>query len=532
MSDAPTSDDARSAPRPGAGREVELKLEVPAGDLALLRRHALVRALAKGRPVTRRLHTVYYDTADHDLARERLALRVRKVGRVHVQALKSEAGSTGGLFVRGEWEASVPGPDPDLERIPDFGARALAHQAVGEKPLVPVFETDFKRTTVLLEKDGDEVELAFDEGEVRARGASLPIRELELELVRGDAGVLYGIALELHEALPLRPAVRSKAERGYALATGERPGPRRARPIALPSEATLEQVLVAVLEACLEQVLANLEPARDGGDPEGVHQLRVGLRRARAALSLFRDALPADEARPFKAELGWLATRLGPARDLDVFLAETLEPLASRAPGDPGLKRLRDAARELRDHAYAGVHEAIDAPRASAVALALGGWVAARGWRADAAPEALAALAAPARAAATALLDRRLKKARKLGRRLEARSVEERHQLRIELKKLRYAAEFLRALFPEGRAERTLKQLSRLQDTLGHLNDVATMERQLDRIAEFLGPEWGPKQQRAAGFVAGWTALLAQHRLAELDKQWKDFRRSTPFWVG
>jgi inorganic triphosphatase YgiF len=530
MRDAPQTDQGRETPAPGAGREVELKLEVPGGDFARLRRHPLVRALARGRPSTQRLRTVYYDTPERDLARERLALRVRTRGRVHVQALKSEASPRAGLFVRGEWEARVPGLEPDLARIPDFAARARARAAVGEKALQPVFETDFRRTELRIAKDGDEVLLAFDEGELRARGETLPIREVELELVRGDPGVLYGIALELHEALPLRPAVRSKAERGYDLATGERPGPRRARRIELGPGASLEEALAAVFGACLEQVLANLEPARDGGDPEGVHQLRVGLRRTRAALALFRDVLPAQEARPFKAELGWLAGRLGPARDLDVFLAETLEPLAARAPGDPGLKRLRDAARELREHAYADVREAVDSPRASAVALALGGWVAARGWREGASPEAVEALAAPARGPAAALLARRLRKARKLGRRLAQRSAEERHRLRIELKKLRYAAEFLRALFPEAAAERTLKRLARLQDTLGHLNDVAVMERQLDRIAEFLGAEWGPKQQRAAGFVAGWTALLAEHRLAELDKQWKDFRRSQPFW--
>ena len=530
MSDALQNDAAREAPRPGAGREIELKLEVADGNLARLRRHPLVRALAKGRASTRRLRTVYYDTQERDLAREGLALRVRSAGREHVQALKSEAGSSGGLFVRGEWEARVPGLAPDLDRIPDFAARARARQAVGEKPLVPMFETDFRRTSLRLERNGDEVELALDEGELRARGASVPIREVELELVRGDPGVLYGLALELHDALPLRPAVRSKAERGYALATGEEPGPRRAEAIALAPEASLEEALGAILGACLAQVLANLGPARDGGDPEGVHQLRVGIRRARAALALFRDVLPAEQTAPFKAELGWLAGRLGPARDLDVFLAETLEPLAARAPGDPGLKRLCDAARELRDEAYADVRHAIDAPRASAVVLAFGGFLAARAWREGAAPEALAVLFAPARELATPLLDRRLRKARKLGRKLEERSAEERHRLRIELKKLRYAAEFLRALYPEGRAERTLKQLSRLQDTLGHLNDVAAMERQLDRIAHALGAEWGPKQQRAAGFVAGWTALLAEHGLAELERQWKEFRRTAPFW--
>lgn len=521
---------APEAPRPGEGREIELKLEVPAGDLSVLKRHPLVRALAQARPLVRRLQTVYFDTPGRDLAREHLALRIRRSGRSHVQALKGEGSAIGGLFVRGEWEARVPGPEPDLERIPSLAARALAERAIGGQPLEPVFETDFVRTRYRLLRGDTELWLDFDEGEIRVRGASAPIHELELELVRGDPGVLYGIALELHDTLPVRPGIASKAQRGHALATGARPAPQRAPRIELPRAATLEDALREALATSLGQVLANEEPAREGSDPEGVHQLRVGLRRARAALALFRDLLPAEAARPFQSELRWLAAELGPARDLDVFLGEILEPLATRFPDDPSLKRLRDAARELRDEAYLQVRAAIASPRASALTLALGGWIAGRGWRVDACPETLAALGAPAAERGAALLERREKKARRLGRGLARRGAEERHRLRIALKKLRYAGEFLGSLYPGAGAERMLARLSGLQDTLGALNDVAMAERLLVAIGERLGREWAAEHERGAGFVTGWISNEAQRRLARLEKEWKALRKAQAFW--
>ncbi len=516
--------------RPGKGREVELKLAVPSGDLATLKRHPLVRSLAAGRPRVQHLVTVYYDTGDLDLARERLALRVRRSGRSHVQTLKGEGSVVGGLFVRGEWEAPIGGPEPDLERIPDFAARALARRAIGEKPLEPVFTTEFRRTAHRLVRGDTELSLDFDEGELRARGRSLPIREIELELVRGDPGVLHGIALELHETVPVRPEVVSKAERGYDLAAGTHPLPRRARRIELPPSATLEDALAAVLAACLEQVLANVEPAREGSDPEGVHQLRVALRRTRAALRLFRSALPPEQTRAFESELRWLAGELGPARDLDVFLGERLEPLAKRFPSDPSLKRLRDATRELRERAYDRARRALDAPRAAAVTLALGGWLVARAWRSAEDPEAAARLGAPAAACGAELLERRVAKARKRGRQLARRTAEERHRLRIELKKLRYAAEFLQSLYPGAGSERMLRRLAALQDTLGALNDVAMAERLLHEIAEHMGREWTAEHERAAGFATGWISQEAEQRLARLPKEWQRLRRVKPFW--
>jgi triphosphatase len=516
--------------RAGPGREIELKLAVPSGDLARLRRHPLVRALAQGKPEKRRLHTTYYDTSERDLARAELALRVRRDGDAWIQALKGTGSSIGGLFVRGEWESEVPGPEPDLTLIPSFAAQALARRAAGSKPLEPIFETDFVRTSFRLVRDDTELCLDFDEGEIRARGRSAPIREVELELVRGDPGVLHGMALELHESVPVRPALESKAERGHALATGARRTPRRAARVALPPAATLEDALRAVLAACLEQVLANLEPAREPADGEGVHQLRVGLRRTRAALALFRACLPAEQTEAFKGELRWLAGELGPARDLDVFLTETLDPIAARFPDDAVLKRLRDAARELRDDAYVRARAAIDAPRTAALCLALGGWITGAAWRAGADEEGLAALAAPAAARGAELLEARAKKARKLGRGLARRTAPERHRLRIELKKVRYAGEFLASVFPERAPNRWLRRLAELQDSLGALNDVATAERLLSDIAARLGREWGTAHDRGAGFLLGWIGAAAERRLGRLERQWKAFRKARPFW--
>jgi triphosphatase len=530
MSDEERGEGLPDGLRAGENREIELKLAVPAGDLSVLKRHPLVRSLARSRPVVRHLQTVYYDTPDRDLSRARLALRVRRSGRSFVQALKGEGSSVGGLFVRGEWESRLPDPAPDVERIPSLSARALARRVIGGRALEPVFESEFQRTSFRLRRGDTELSLDFDEGELRARGRTLPIREIELELASGDAGVLHGIALELHETLPLRIEALSKAERGYALATGARPGACRAPRIELAPGATLEDALREVLAACLGQVLANLDPAAEGEDPEGVHQLRVGLRRTRAALALLRDVLPADEARSFRGELRWLAAELGPVRDLDVFLAEVVGPLAERFPDDPSLKRLRDAARELRDEAQRKGRLAIEAPRTGALTLALGGWLAARAWRRGASEEQREQLAAPAAERGARLLERRYRKVRKLGRGLARRTPAERHRLRIELKKLRYASEFLGSLFSERAVERSLGRITALQDTLGALNDVATVERLVGAISDRLGREWGADAQRAAGFLEGWTAHEASRRLARLEKQWKGFRRTAPFW--
>ncbi|MEE9608878.1 MAG: CHAD domain-containing protein [Myxococcota bacterium] len=510
--------------------EIELKLEVPAEDLPRLQRHARIRSLTQGRATTRELRSTYFDTAGLDLRRRGIALRVRKVGRVWLQTVKTAGVVHAGLFERAEHEVTLPSDRPDVTRIPDAELRAAIEREIGGRTLQPVVETQLRRTQRRVRFAGSELQLALDVGEIRTRSGSAPVRELELELVSGRSAALFGLALGLQADLDLRPSIESKVARGYALLTGERPSPAMAPAISLRPEATLEDVLAAVVGTCVQQIQANQVPAHDGIDPEGVHQMRVGVRRLRSALSLFAPMLPLEQAEPFRQELRWLAAELGAARDIDVFLEETLEPLLRHRPDDPALKRLRDEALELRADAYRNLRAALDSPRYPRLQLQLGGWLAARAWREQPLSAEGAILFAPAREQTAALLGRRHRKAHELGHDIATGTVEEQHRLRVHLKKLRYGAEFLRSVHPRADARRYLRRLARLQDVLGRLNDVATAERLLYQLLERLGDEAGIAHHRAAGYVAGWTARLAESHGLRLAKRWKAFEKAEPFW--
>ena len=120
-----------------------------------------------------------------------------------------------------------------------------------------------------------------------------------------------------------------------------------------------------------------------------------------------------------------------------------------------------------------------------------------------------------------------------LGRRAAKLSLDEKHRLRLQLKKLRYAAEFLRCVhcFEPAEADRYIRRLTELQDVLGRLNDVATADRLLGEILESMGPDTGPEHLRAAGFVTGWTAHRAERGEQTLVRRWTAFAEVEAFWT-
>lgn len=515
-----------------APREVELKLGFAREELERLLAHPLFRRCGHGRAVTKPVRSVYYDTPGLSLFRQGVVLRLRDAEHGCLQTVKTLGGAPAGLFDRPELEAPVPGHEPDLAVVADGALRAtlLAETLQKGQTLQPVVETDTRRTKRLLRFDGSEIECAVDVGEVRTRAGTVPLCEVELELLSGSPRALFDAALELHASVPLDPLEESKPERGFALLTGTPPPPRRAVRLELTHDATLDDVLAAVVGEGVAQLSANRAPARAGEDPEGVHQLRVATRRLRSALALFKDVLPAEAATFLRAELRWLGGELGPARDLDVFLAELIEPLVRVRQGDGALKRIRDEAVASRVAAYDRVRTALDAPRTGRLLLSLGAFHVARAWRDQPLTPESARIFAPAREAARALLGRRHRRATRIGRVLEGHSAAELHELRIRMKKLRYAAEFLRPLFPRKAAEKGLRRMARLQDVLGHLNDVATAERLLGEQLAHMGPETDASHQRAAGFVLGWSARVAEERRGHLSRRWKRFLDTPRFW--
>jgi inorganic triphosphatase YgiF len=514
-----------------------LKLEFDPSQLPKLRAHPALVTNARGRVSTKSVRSVYYDTPELALLGRGLALRLRDAadrGEAQIQTVKTLGSASAGLFDRPEDEAPVAGGEPDVGAISDPGMRAAVLEETLQRgiSLEPVLETETVRTRRVLVRGASEsqIECVIDVGEVRTRLGAVPLHEVELELLAGEPGDLFLLAAELQQDIALLPATLSKPEKGFARLRGVVASPKRAGRIEVDPAARLDDLLAETFLSCTDQITANRAPALAGDDPEGVHQLRVGARRLRSALSLFREFLPESLFAELREELRWLGGVTGPARDLDVFVLEFLPPLMHLRPDDGALKRLRDEAVATRADAYERVRSALVSPRFGRLLLRLGACRVARRWREQPLTEQSARLFAPAAEIASELLEKRHKRVRRLGTDLRGHSRAELHSFRIEIKKLRYAVEFNRSLFDDAEGVAYAKRAARLQDTLGSLNDVACFEHLLEKLTARLGAECRSEHHRAAGFVLGYGEYEAQARLERLDRRWKRFRKAPTFW--
>src|SRR5258708_13876241 len=268
--------------------ELELRFAAPERELARIAKGSALHGLTVGRAATRRLNSIYFDTAKFSIAKAGLSMRVRKKGSKYVQTVKEE--NTGALAnARHEYESELPSPLPDLDRIPDERVRNRVQSIANGAPIEPVIETDILRTTRSVKTHaGDEVELAVDRGEigtVKKGHAGLAVSELELELKGGSPILLYDIARRLSRKAPLAVSPESKSARGLRALEGQAIDTHKAGRAELSSDCTAEEAFRATLLHCLRHVARNIPPVAEARLPEVVHKLRVGLRRPRAALS-------------------------------------------------------------------------------------------------------------------------------------------------------------------------------------------------------------------------------------------------------
>jgi CHAD domain-containing protein len=257
----------------------------------------------------------------------------------------------------------------------------------------------------------------------------------------------------------------------------------------------------------------------------------VALRRLRSALSLFRPYLGEADRASFGDDLRRIVRALGPARDLDVLHEEVIgEPLQAM-PGRQSLQALAGIVETERERAYEQVRQMIASPDYARAVLRFAVWIGRRGWRIQADPDRLAALAEPLEVHARRLLDKRRKAALKRGRDFASLDAVQRHELRIALKKLRYAGEFFVALYRRKATARYLARVADLQERLGRLNDASvaagTLRALLDR---HLGRADMADLALAAGEVVGWHGRAAALSEPELGAIWRRFVDAKPFW--
>lgn len=287
------------------------------------------------------------------------------------------------------------------------------------------------------------------------------------------------------------------------------PAWHRAGAISLHSDAALDRTIAAVVKSCRDHWQANVAAALDGRDPEGVHQVRVSLRRLRSALGLFKHHIPAAQRAALTQEAKWLLDELGAVRDLDVFINVLVADFTPRVAGDEGCAQLMRRARLQRDAAQAAAVAALSSTRARRFAVRLDTWLEGRGWRSG-------RTAAEAAHFARHAINRRLRKIKGAAEGIAKLPIAERHELRIAVKKARYGIEFFQGLLPQKRAARWTAALRQVQDSLGHMNDLDVAERTIARLigARPVSPSAVDRKLAAAG-----RAVRRQHKKAARDAE-------------
>ena len=518
----------------GNPREVELKLWVAPEDIIALRNHPHF-ADSLHHPTHETLDSTYFDSPDLFLRDHGFNLRVRHIGDKRVQTIKSTDHGVG-VFERSEWEQTIAGDQPDLSGVKDTGLGRILIDEVRET-LKPVFETRFERTAYHLNGNGADIVMAIDEGQILATGSSHPVSEIELELRHGSYADLFKIARDILNIVPAHLAFKSKSERGYELIANTAVAAETASDPELSAGMSAGHAFTLIGRACLRHLVANV-PAMIGRDCNAVHQMRVALRRLRAAISLFSAVVADDRTEAIKTELRWFAKELGPARDLDTLLFEVIGPMRKQHAKEPGLASISNMFTRKRLKSYRQAQQAVQSTRFRTLVLDTSEWVEAGPWSTMEDASRRARREMPIEIYAAEQLSHRCKRIRRRGTRINHQDPQQLHRLRIQVKKARYATEFFSGVYHGKKSAKQCKKirssLMQLQNCLGKVNDIVTHKALFTDIIESQARGLTKEQSRQRAFAAG---LIIGHQQAQVEKlldrarkAHSRFARAKAFW--
>lgn len=510
--------------------ELELKLEIGEDAIGKLVRNPALRKMATGQSVERELRSTYFDTPDLLLRRERTSLRVRWDGNKWVQTLKRGTRLEHGLSKPLEIEDDLEGPDLDVSKISDPDMQSWLLELVNGAPLEPVFETIMNREINLLKvKDAGTVELAIDRGAVQISDLKEDFNEVELELKSGKAHAILSASEKLFRSGLVTPSGRSKAERGYALVSREKvkDAPEAAPHLYvradLTSDLTSEEALKRIGKAATRQILGNWDAILTSDEPEVPHQLRIGLRRLRTALKIFRSATGNDRLHPLSKQARDMGRVVGGLRNADVLVSDIVTP----AVEDIGLKKRHQALLDFLEGERLRQRSLVRASLTQAdwtimkLNCMLFEQAVDRALRGKGLKDDLLALSAGE-------LDRTWRFVRKKGRGFANHKISQRHELRKALKELRYACDPFLPLYQDEAAKKFVRDLRRLQDVFGYLNDVAMAEELAKTIAT-AHPDRKDLNKSVAA-VCKWHDARAKEATKKAESRWRKLVDDTKFW--
>jgi len=290
---------------------------------------------------------------------------------------------------------------------------------------------------------------------------------------------------------------------------------------------SVHAAFASIIGHCADHLVASAGYARRNDNPEGVHQLRIAIRRLRAAMSDFRQAAQGKRRPVIVGRLRAFQQQLGAAREWDVLIDETIGSMPRELRGR-GLRNLIEAAEVRRAQAHKRVRAALDDPRYDDLLRQVLSWKdrhlrlnaprVAREKQADSLSKPVAEFAGEIERA-------RREKVQKLGKKIRKLDVAQLHELRILVKKLRYTVEFFSDLFPGRRAAQYLSALKKLQQVLGTAHDAVVA---VDLVTTL---ETGEAQgvESIASTIRNWASACHERDRRKLVALWRRFEKHGDF---
>jgi triphosphatase len=496
---------------------MELELAADVDAVAGLSRLKALTARRNGRPRAQSVKIVWYDSPEHALLADGLTLAEQR-GVRHLERV-------------------FPGADTWLpaQPVPVVGDPATLLPPLPSplpSPLAPLAAFEGRQTASVHQFGEQTVVVTVAKGILRSVTAEQPVARIWLS---GEEQAVRAAAVLIAEAVSVAVPVASLAAEGIALAIGRPATPRHDGAPRLPYDGVstgalnVTDALAHILGHLLDVILAYAAVAvrQNGEGPEAVHQMRVAVRRARSALSIFRAAVPAGALDAVGDHLKELGGRLGPTRDWDVFAEETAPAIRQAVPNDERLDRMIAAASRRRRGCQKALAAYLGSPAFRMMGIELAWFVAARFWQARAIVSGEEETAPPALVDfAGSVLQHRWMKLVSSGKRIEELDAPSLHAVRLRAKRARYAAEMFSTLHPGKAPDRFIRRLSVLQQRLGVLNDGAVATHLL---AELGGPSG--RHAYASGIVVGFLAARAAKIRPRIVRAFEKFRRQPAYWT-
>ncbi len=279
--------------------EIELKLACQQNAVELFESKVLPLLSAKKIEVSRsqaHLYNEYFDTPDEFFGKRQMGFRVRAKNQQYEQTVKTKGQVEGGLHQRPEYNIKLDSTTPDLTKFSsDIWNESFDVKAINDQ-LEGLFSTHFERTTFDLKGSDYRLEVVFDNGEVKRGQDSLPICEIELELIEGDPSVLFNIAEQIVTCVPSRLSNVTKAARGYQLLHAVEPEiTYLPKFLALNNNDTTEQAFCKTIQISLNHWQHHQHVYALNGSLKALNEIRESLSLLLQGVALYLPTLQCSE---------------------------------------------------------------------------------------------------------------------------------------------------------------------------------------------------------------------------------------------